>query len=252
MGDTISEQQVVQFLRDHPDFLEQHFPLADRPKNLAPNMPPNLIDMTGRLAANAREEARHLARANHFMRDAAAANMMYWQALHYVTLGFLACTDLSSFGQMIETELPVIFDIAEAKLVMPENTAFKDARKFGFLTLPAAPIEQILEGQQIYLGPEKLLGKNGGKNGGEISDKNLANTSLFSKPMASMAAIALPDQLPVPISGSMLILGGKDKHSFTPEQGQILLTNLAEIVGVCLLARYETAQTALPPPKNKS
>jgi uncharacterized protein YigA (DUF484 family) len=56
-----------------------------------------------------------------------------------------------------------------------------------------------------------------------------------------MAAIALPDQLPVPIAGSALILAGRDETSFTPEQGQTLLTNLAEITGVCLLARIEAS-----------
>ena len=54
-----------------------------------------------------------------------------------------------------------------------------------------------------------------------------------------MAAIALPDQLPTPIAGSALVLAGRDETSFSPDQGQTLLTNLAEIAGVCLMAKLE-------------
>ena len=64
-------------------------------------------------------------------------------------------------------------------------------------------------------------------------------TGLFSSPVASMAAIALPDQLPTPIAGSALVLAGRDETSFSPDQGQTLLTNLAEIAGVCLMAKLE-------------
>jgi uncharacterized protein YigA (DUF484 family) len=104
---------------------------------------------------------------------------------------------------------------------MPEQSAIPQAEELGFLVLSASEIGQLLAAGSIYLGPAKGSG-------------------LFSTPVASMAAIALPDQLPPPIAGSALVLAGRDKASFTPEQGQTLLTNLAEIAGVCLLARLET------------
>ena len=34
-------------------------------------------------------------------------------------------------------------------------------------------------------------------------------------------------------------LAGRDETSFSPDQGQTLLTNLAEIAGVCLMAKLE-------------
>ena len=123
---------------------------------------------------------------------------------------------------MIDEELPVIFSLAGARLLMPAETAIQDAEEFGFLVLPAEDISQILSAKAVYLGPADNAGP-----------------ALFSTPASSMAAIALPDQLPEPISGSALILAGRSKDSFQPNHGKTLLTNLAEITGVCLLARLE-------------
>lgn len=214
MSTEVDEEDVLRFIRARPDFLKTYF---DQQK---PGQNPNLIDATGRLAANAREEARRLSKANQSLLDAAATNMLHWQALHHATLGFLACNDLVSFAQMVEEELPVIFGLAGARLLMPKEYALDEAEELGFLVLPKQDIAGLLAAGSIYLGPAKGSG-------------------LFSTPVASMAAIALPDQLPPPVAGSALVLAGRDKTSFTPEQGQTLLTNLAEITGVCLLARIE-------------
>ena len=214
MNGELDEKDVLSFIESRPDFLDTHFGEGRKGSS------PNLIDVTGKIAANAREDARRLSRANQSLLDAAATNMLHWQALHHATLGFLACNDLISFAQMLDEELPVIFGLAGARLLMPAEVAIAQAEELGFLVLPGAQISELLAAGSIYLGPAKGSG-------------------LFSTPVASMAAIALPDQLPPPIAGSALVLAGRDETSFTPEQGQTLLTNLAEITGVCLLARLE-------------
>lgn len=214
MNGELDEKDVLSFIESRPDFLDTHFGEGRKGSS------PNLIDVTGKIAANAREDARRLSRANQSLLDAAATNMLHWQALHHATLGFLACNDLISFAQMLDEELPVIFGLAGARLLMPAEVAIAQAEELGFLVLPGAQISELLAAGSIYLGPAK-------------------GSALFSTPVASMAAIALPDQLPPPIAGSALVLAGRDEASFTPEQGQTLLTNLAEITGVCLLARLE-------------
>jgi len=211
----VTEQQVLDYLADNPEFLDVHYPAHSR----------KLIDATGRIAAQARKEARRLSKANKSLIEAASVNMAHWQALHHATLGFLACTDLAAFGQMVDEELPIIFSLAGARLVMPSSTAITGAEEAGFLILDDDKIAEILDAKQIYLGPAKSSG-------------------LFSTPSASMAAIALPDQLLPPVKGSVLILAGRNETSFSPDQGQTLLTNLAEIVGVALLACLESQDVA--------
>ena len=127
MSAELNEKDVLNFIQSRPDFLETHFGLT------AKNQPANLIDVTGKIAANAREEARRLSKANQYLLDAAATNMLHWQALHHATLGFLACNDFTSFAQMLDEELPVIFGLAGARLLMPQESAIAQAEEWGFL-----------------------------------------------------------------------------------------------------------------------
>lgn len=217
MTDRLSDEEILSYLKERPDLIARYHQV-NAGHDFDADM--RLFDATGKIAANARAEARRLSQANQSLLDAAATNMLHWQALHHATLGFLACNDLVSFAQMIDEELPVIFGLAGARLVMPAETALQEAEELGFLVLASEQIQKILSAGSIYLGPARASG-------------------LFSSPVASMAAIALPDQLPAPIAGSALVLAGRDETSFTPEQGQTLLTNLAEIAGVCLLAKLE-------------
>ncbi len=215
---SFSEEDAIAYLKSRPDILAR----ITRDNKADLDAGANIIDATGSIAAKARNEARKLEAANKSLMDAAASNMLHWQELHHATLGFLACTDLAGFAQMIDEELPVIFSLAGARLLMPSETAIQDAEELGFLVLPAEDITQVLSAQAIYLGPADRAG-----------------LALFSTPASSMAAIALPDQLPEPISGSALVLAGRSEDSFQPNHGKTLLTNLAEITGVCLLARLE-------------
>ena len=226
------QQKMTAFLQANPDFLRdflmQHPEWLSRSAD-AGNLPAttdlpkgdNIVNLTQHIAVRARAEARKLQATNQSLLDLAATNMLHWHQLHHATLGFLACLDLVSFAQMIDEELPVIFGLSGARLIMPEETALPQAEELGFLVLPEAQIAALLEAKSIYLGP------------------NHKQIELFNTPAASMAVVALPDQLPAPIAGSALLLGGRNAEHFHPEQGQTLLTYLAEIAGVCLLARLE-------------
>ena len=54
MSGELDEKDVLNFIESRPDFLETHFGQGGSASN------PNLIDATGKIAANAREEARRL------------------------------------------------------------------------------------------------------------------------------------------------------------------------------------------------
>ena len=146
----LSDEQILAYLDERPDLIARYLETTadDRPSSDV-----RLFDATGKIAANARAEARRLSKANQSLLDAAATNMLHWQALHHATLGFLACNDLLSFAQMVDEELPVIFGLAGARLLMPAETALQEAEELGFLVLPAAQIQTILSAGSIYLGP---------------------------------------------------------------------------------------------------
>ena len=222
---TLNEELVSAFLDSNQEFLERY--LAKQSKGFStknnsveldtPQTDTNIIDVTGKIAKRAREEARILSQTNLSLIDVAEDNSKRWQRLHDVSIGFMKCTDLEQFSCMLDEKLPEIFKLAGARLLMPEETAISNAEEAGFLVLPTQEILEISGAQSVYLGPPPKSG-----------------LALFSTPMASIAVISLPDEMAAPISDSVLLLAGRDKHSFVSNQADNILSNLSQVVGTCL------------------
>jgi uncharacterized protein YigA (DUF484 family) len=222
---TLNEELVSAFLDSNQAFLERY--LAKQSKGFStknnsveldtPQTDTNIIDVTGKIAKRAREEARILSQTNLSLIDVAEDNSKRWQRLHDVSIGFMKCTDLEQFSCMLDEKLPEIFNLAGARLLMPEETAISNAEEAGFLVLPAQEILEISGAQSVYLGPPPKSG-----------------LALFSTPMASIAVISLPDEMAAPISDSVLLLAGRNKHSFVSNQADNILSNLSQVVGTCL------------------
>jgi uncharacterized protein YigA (DUF484 family) len=222
---TLNEELVSAFLDSNQAFLERY--LAKQSKGFStknnsveldtPQTDTNIIDVTGKIAKRAREEERILSQTNLSLIDVAEDNSKRWQRLHDVSIGFMKCTDLEQFSCMLDEKLPEIFKLAGARLLMPEETAISNAEEAGFLVLPAQEILEISGAQSVYLGPPPKSG-----------------LALFSTPMASIAVISLPDEMAAPISDSVLLLAGRNKHSFVSNQVDNILSNLSQVVGTCL------------------
>ena len=196
----MDERILLQYLSDHPDFLVRHQDSLRAKGITIPDVtsPPNVIDVTSKIADKARQEARKAAKTNHKLLTVAAENMLHWQELHLATLGFLACNELTGFAQMVHEELPLIFGLESAHLIMPSQDALPEAESLGFLTLSETDIAALIDTDVI--------------------------------------SMRLPDQLPAPVAGSLLMLGGRNEDSFTQQKGRALLLHLSEMVGVCLLS----------------
>ncbi|MGC6516877.1 MAG: DUF484 family protein [Candidatus Puniceispirillaceae bacterium] len=228
----MDEDTFLQYLADHPDSLLRHhdallaagvrFPAPGQQDENNPHNA-NIIDVTGKIANKARLEARKATETNQSLLNVAAENMLHWRDLHHATLGFLACQELAGFAQMVHEELPLIFGLASSNLVMPRESAISNAEALGFITLPQSDINAMIAEDLIYMGAVKQ-----------------ACLSVISAPSESLAIMRLPDQLPLPIAGSVLILGGRQKDSFTQGKGRSLLLHLSEMVGVCLLRLIES------------
>ena len=222
---TLNEELVSAFLDSNQAFMERY--LAKQSKGFSaknnsveldtPQTDTNIIDVTGKIAKRAIEEARILSQTNLSLIDVAEDNSKRWQRLHDVSIGFMKCTDLEQFSCMLDEKLPKIFKLAGARLLMPEETAISNAEEAGFLVLPTQEILEISGAQSVYLGPPPKSG-----------------LALFSTPMASIAVISLPDEMAAPISDSVLLLAGRNKHSFVSNQADNILSNLSQVVGTCL------------------
>lgn len=236
----MDDKKILAYLADHPDFLVTH-QAALRASGLQfPDVTsrPNVIDVTSKIASKARQEARRATKTNQTLLTVAAENMLHWQELHLATLGFLACNELKGFAQMVQEELPLIFGLASAHLIMARRDAIPDAESLGFLTLDKAVIDTLMGDEVIKMGPPEktLLSLMNGPN--DMAPESEAESQAESN-AESVAMMRLPDQLPAPIAGSLLVLGGRDGDSFVQGKGRALLLHLSEMVGVCLLSLIE-------------
>ena len=218
------------YLIAHPDLLLRHEQLLrDHHIAIPKAKDANVVDVTAKIATKARIEARRASDANQSLLNVAAENMLHWQELHLATLGFLACNDLSGFSQMVHEELPLIFGLASAHLIMSSQNDFGgllSAESLGIIRLPQHEIDELIGDDVIMMGtPSKAL-------------LGVISAAPQDIPQ-SIAIMRLPDQLPEPIAGSVLILGGKGRESFTDGKGRTLLLHLSEMVGVCLLSLIE-------------
>ncbi|GIS16849.1 MAG: hypothetical protein CM15mP117_22810 [Alphaproteobacteria bacterium] len=159
----------------------------------------------------------HTFRKNLSLIDDVEDNTKKWQRLLNVAIAFIRIRNLKQFSDMVDEKLPLILELAGARLLMPKEFAIKDAEEYGFLVLPAKQIQKIKEAKSVYLGPPPELG-----------------LTLFSNPKASIAVISLPENLPAQISGSVLLLAGRDKNSFQLGNTDAIFSNLSNIIGTCL------------------
>lgn len=240
----MDDKKILAYLADHPDFLVMHQEALRASGLKFPDVtsPRNVIDVTSKIASKARQEARRATKTNQTLLTVAAENMLHWQELHLATLGFLACNELTGFAQMVQEELPLIFGLASAHLIMPRQTAIPDAESLGFLTLDKAVIDTLMGDEVIKMGmPDTTLLPL--MNGIQDSIPESGPESTSESTPESMAMMRLPDQLPAPIAGSLLVLGGRDGDSFVQGKGRALLLHLSEMVGVCLLSLIEAPST---------
>lgn len=229
----MDDKTWLAYLLAHPSLLLRHQQvLRDHHIALPQATGGNVVDVTAKIATKARIEARRASTANQSLLNVAAENMLHWQELHLATLGFLACNELSGFSQMVHEELPLIFGLASAHLIMPSQCdlgGIVTAESLGIIRLPQDEIHTLIGDDVIMMGtPSELLLK-------------VISVAPEDTPQ-SVAIMRLPDQLPEPVAGSVLILGGKDADSFTDGKGRTLLLHLAEMVGVCLLSLIEAPQ----------
>lgn len=221
--------KLATLLANHPEFVALCLAAADTPtagpeKNRADDNKKNtnnILNLNPTLAARARAEAQKINDRHQSMIHLAVENMKGWTRLHHATLALLAETDLAGLKQAITDEFPRIFDLDSANLIMSDDGHQTNAAHY-FNVRPATDIASALDNANLYLGPP--------------SD---AANRLLVRPADSIAAIRLPDRLPGPVSGFVLILGGKTADSFGPDLGSDLLVFLAEMIGVALAARLD-------------
>ena len=214
-------EQVLRFLAENPDFLNQI--AAKGPKEGVADG--KIVDLTPAIARRARNEARQISLQNRSILSLASENMVNWQRLHHAALALLAAGDINQIFHVVDNEFPPIFDLDSCHLISASTQFQHNASEDGPIFCSDDMLTTLTGGKSIVLGaPKSPL------------------CTLLGMVPASVAIIALPDQLADPVAKTLLVLCGQEKSSFTPDLSSDLLVLLAELVGVTLTARLETSE----------
>jgi len=214
----LTAEAGMRCLAENGDFLD----------NLAQSIPAKesidskIIDLTPAIAKRARGEARRIGQQNRSIISLAAENMVNWQRLHHAALALLATADSSELFDVLTHQFPAIFDLAACHLVTASPLIHAMAGDHPPHLCTPDKLAQITAGRTLTLG---------------LPDPEVS--AILKETAASVAIIALPDQLSEPVADSILILCGHEETSFTPDLGDDLLVLLAEMVGVALTAWLE-------------
>lgn len=230
MNNDLPDEKIISaFLDKNPAFLESY--LDNRSKPLREDksygsiegderkLGKNIIDVTNRITYRAREQARIFSETNLSLINVEKNNTEKWQRLLTVAVDFIGVRNLKQFSEILDEKLPITFKLAGARLIMPKEVAIRGADEAGFLLLPSEQIRELKGADSVYLGPPPKSG-----------------LALFSSPMASIALVSLPNNLTKAIADSVLLLAGRNKNSFKPNQAETILTNLSQVIGSCLEA----------------
>ncbi len=224
----LTEDQVEDFLRDHPDFLIQHPALLDV---MTPPMRwsgDKVVDMQSFMLDRLRNEQDDLKDAANLLISTTRANMMIQTRTHAGVIALLGAEDLEKLIHVICFDLPLLLDVDAVSL------CFETGDK-GHPGLGNSDIHWFAPGTI-----DKVLG--GTKEVAKLLEHTSDDGAVFGEAAgivqsAALARIGPGGSLPA----GLLALGSKTRGAFHGGQGTDLLIFLARVLENCLL-RYFPAE----------
>lgn len=220
----VSEQDILRFLQQHPDFFQSNPELlADITLQHDSGKAVSLIE---RQVAVLRDQRKKLKRQLQDLVDIARANDELDRRLHQLTLRLIDCRRFADVLEMLKHYLQRDFaaDAVTLRLrVIPQRPDLAGHVEFTpNFDAGLAPFMRIIQEQKPVCGRFK------------VEDLK----SLFPASGGAIASAALIPLYDLPVNG-VLAVGSTDVHRFHADHGTVFLSQLGELVSralrVCLL-----------------
>ena len=221
----ITEDQVEDFLRDHPDFLTQHSALLDV---MTPPMRwsgDKVVDMQSFMLDRLRGEQIDLQDAANLLISTTRANMMIQTRTHAAAIALLGAEDLEQLIHATCFDLPLLLDVDAVSLCF--ETGDKGHPGLGSIDIrwfAPGTIDTVLGSGEDYA---KLLEYTS-------DDGAVFGEAAGIVQSAALARIGPGGTLPA----GLLALGSRTRGAFHGGQGTDLLIFLARVLENCLLRHF--------------
>jgi uncharacterized protein YigA (DUF484 family) len=222
-GAAVTDDQVTDYLRRHPDFL------ALRPELFGVMTPParwtgeSVVDMQRFMVETLRGELNGLRDTAHDVIETSRSNMAFQSRTHDAVLALLAAANIPELVETVTDELPVLLDVDMAVIGF-EPTAS--------LALACSDVGRYDDGEV-----DRLIGV--GRDVALIRAM-VDDGTVFAGGAGLVRSAALARLRPEPpLPTGMLALGLRREGAFHPGQGTELLRFLARVVERCLRRRLD-------------
>jgi uncharacterized protein len=215
----LTDEQVADYLRDHPDFFTQ------RPALLQAMTPPDrwagdtVVDMQRYMVESLRGEIAGLRDCANEVIETSRANLAIQTRTHAAVLALVAAPDLEHLMRAVTDDLPILLDVDLAVLSV-ERARGLELMIDGIGRLHGGDVDRFIgPGRDVALYREVA------------DDGTLFGAGAGLVRSAALARIRCGDDAPV----GVLAFGSRRDSAFHPGQGTELLRFLAKVVEVCLI-----------------
>jgi uncharacterized protein YigA (DUF484 family) len=209
----LDPDQVLAYLKRHPELLEREPDLMSRLLQEGRFDDAKVVDMQSRLVSRLRGEMARLRSTADEIISTTRANLSSQTRTHAVVLAVLEATDLDQLLKVVGEDLPILVDVDAAVL------AFED------MILPLAPVTSRLPQGAI----DELMG-------GHVALLRHATTGqrLLYGPSADLIHSDALARLVVRGQQGILALGSRHADTFQTGQGTELFVFLARVIEIML------------------
>ncbi|MDX1400330.1 MAG: DUF484 family protein [Kiloniellales bacterium] len=215
----IGRDQVVDYLRRHPEFFSDH------PELLASLEPPErdqgdgIVDFQFAMVQKLREEVSELRNLRNELLTVSRANLASQDRIHRAILALLEARNFEQFIERVTTDLAIILDLDLVSLAVEQA---KDSSQapcvHGIFCLERGTVQQIF----------------GPKGRTLLRQCDSGDVAIYGPGAALVGSEAL---LRLNISGespdALLALASRDREKFSEKNGTELLNFLARVLEIC-------------------
>ena len=210
----LTEEQVVDYLRDHPDLLARH------PELLGKMTPPSrfaggpVVDLQHFMIGRLSEELESMRGCAEHLITTSRSNMSVQSRTHEGVLAILAGGDLEGLLRAVTEDVPALLGIDIAVIAFEVGHAPQPAC---VPVLPDAYVDECLGQGDVML-----------------RAASTSEPSIFGVASSLVRSFALVRLEPKGLPRGLLALGSRSERTFNATQGTELLAFLAHVIEDCL------------------
>ncbi len=220
----ISDEQVVKFLRDNPDFLERHpqlLAIINAPERRFEGVDEagaEVVDLQDAMLARMRRELAQRDEQSSELIDASRANLQSQNRVHAAVIALLSARSLDHLLEILTIDLAGLLNVDAVALCL-EGGIVAPATTQGVRVVPVGTIDRLVDSARTVTLREGIEG-----------DRRIYGEASGLVRSEAMLRLSVREDAPC----ALLALGSRDPNRFHAGQGSELLGFLARIMEHCI------------------